>query len=201
MIILIKTYNQILLLVVVFLIIINVWNGRAAQDFCGNWCISFFRIHRWVQKNRINLKQKCFVIFITHVLRSVCLKCEAECVLCVVCRRAAGITSCMWPLKRTSRASLVCCWRRWRTWSSCDSCIPTITSSCCSSASHTSWICTWTRRTELWVAASYTHSLLSDWELLFLLAHIILMITIIQLTTTFIIIINISCSNSSSDDN
>ncbi len=35
-----------------FLIIINVENSCAAQYFCGNWCILFFRIHRWIKSSK-----------------------------------------------------------------------------------------------------------------------------------------------------
>ncbi len=34
------------------LIIINVENSRAAQYFCGNWCILFFMIHRLIESSK-----------------------------------------------------------------------------------------------------------------------------------------------------
>ncbi len=34
------------------IIIINVENSCAAQCFCRNWCILFFRIHRWVESSK-----------------------------------------------------------------------------------------------------------------------------------------------------
>ncbi len=42
-----------------FLIIINVENSCAAQYFCGNWYILFFKIHRWIETSE---KQHLFEI-------------------------------------------------------------------------------------------------------------------------------------------
>ncbi len=60
-----------------FLIIINVENSCAAQYFCGNWCILFFRIHRWIERTALirNITLQSLLINLTHSWWSTVLIC------------------------------------------------------------------------------------------------------------------------------
>ncbi len=49
-----------------FLIIIDVENSRAAQYFCGNWCILFFRIHRLIESSKEQRLFKTEIVY--HII-------------------------------------------------------------------------------------------------------------------------------------